>query len=73
MNEEDTIEISVLDSRRRKKTDRGLMGSYTFEVRDVLKEVRDTEGGCKDTLRYIIFFFADATYPYSNVCSRPAA
>jgi len=31
------------------------MGSYTFEVRDVLKDVRDTEGGCKDTLRYIIF------------------
>ena len=55
MSEEDTIEISVLDSKRRKKPDRGLIGNYTLAVRDVLKDVRATEGGCKDSLRYIIF------------------
>jgi len=55
VSEEDTIEISVLDSKRRKKPDRGLIGNYTLAVRDVLKDVRATEGGCKDSLRYIIF------------------
>jgi hypothetical protein len=73
VNEEDTLEISVLDNKRRKKPDRGLIGGCTLAVRDVLKDVRVTEGGCKDSLRYIIFALSDATDAYSNVHSRPPA
>jgi hypothetical protein len=55
VDEESEIEIRVLDNKRRKKPDRGLMGSYTLAVRDVLKDDRLTKDGCKDTLRYITF------------------